>query len=134
MRVLVCGSRTYTDTRSVWILLDGLFLDHSVGYMVAHVEPFVLIEGGAAGADRAACRWVTDSPLHGPYVVHEQYAADWERYGRRAGYLRNAEMLRVGEPELVVGFVDKPLEESRGTKMMLDLAKAAGVETWVVQR
>jgi len=47
-----------------------------------------------------------------------------DRYGRSAGYRRNERMLSEGQPHLVVAF---PQGESRGTRMMMDIAAKAKV-------
>ena len=126
MRVLVCGSRTF-KTSFVSHMLSGEF-------NIARVrdsEPFVVIEGGAKGADECAALWAWSNRVHG--VRHEQYKADWDRYGKSAGYIRNQQMLDEGKPDLVVAFVDKPLVQSKGTFNMVHLARLAGVKTVVVE-
>ncbi len=57
------------------------------------------------------------------WVQSKEYPAQWEKYGRRAGYLRNKQMLEEGKPELVIAFPG-----GVGTRMMVQLAKTAGVE------
>jgi hypothetical protein len=47
----------------------------------------------------------------------ERYPADWERYGKSAGYRRNKEMALVAQA--LVAFWDG---ESLGTKHMIDIA------------
>ncbi len=120
MRVIVCGSRTFTDVRLLHVFLDGLH--------VSTPDQFTLIEGGARGADGIASRWAA----HTPTVEHLTYMADWASEPRRAGVLRNQRMLDDGRPDLVVAFVDKPLAESRGTADMVRRARKAGVKTVVV--
>jgi len=121
MRVLVCGSRTFEDYEVVRGVLAGLD-DHSpdgFGYMV---------NGAGRGADELAHRYACET-----LTAEKRFPADWERHGKRAGYLRNQQMLDEGQPDLVVAFVDKPLPESKGTAMMVDLARKAGVRTIVVE-
>jgi hypothetical protein len=48
-------------------------------------------------------------------------------------YLRNVQMLEEGHPDLVLAFSDN-LEESKGTAMMVKLAKDAGVPVYVIGR
>ncbi len=48
--------------------------------------------------------------------------AEWSKYGRRAGPIRNKQMLDVGKPHLVVAFPG-----GAGTANMVKQAKAAGV-------
>ena len=47
-----------------------------------------------------------------------EYPADWDKYGKRAGYIRNEEMAKISNA--LIAFWDG---ESRGTKHMIDLAK-----------
>ena len=108
-RILVCGSRNYTDREKIWKVLDG----YSAHYKVH------LIEGGARGADTFAAEWATARYL----TRHERYPANWNRFGRRAGFIRNRQMLEQGKPELVLAF-----GRGSGTDMMVRLAKHAGVE------
>ena len=53
----------------------------------------------------------------------QKFPANWKEYGKRAGYIRNAQMLNEGKPDLVVAFPG-----GKGTQMMIKLAKAAGVK------
>jgi hypothetical protein len=71
MRLLVCGSRTWTDYR---------FLRREIEYVVCNefeAEPFTLIEGDAPGADRMAGHLAR---RHGWDL--EVYPADWQQDGR----------------------------------------------------
>lgn len=55
------------------------------------------------------------------------FPADWKKYGRAAGPIKNKEMLEYileGDP-IVVAFWDG---QSRGTKDMISKAKEAGVD------
>lgn len=96
-----------------------------------------LIHGAALGADIMAAGLVEDSNLQ--YADSEYWTeilpfpADWNRYGKSAGYIRNQQMLDEGKPDMVLAFVDKPLEESKGTRNMVHLAKLAGLPTYVIQ-
>jgi hypothetical protein len=110
----------------VSVVLTGLFMQPSVAY-------FVLIEGGAQGADACAAKWADDHRIRGAMklVEHQQYRADWDKYGKAAGVIRNAQMLRDGKPNLVVAFTDD-LTTSRGTRNMVEQARKAGVDTWVI--
>ena len=127
MRVLVCGSRTFTDTEAVDWVLYGLYdQEHCAA------DPLVVIEGGAQGADACAAAWVAGFGSEYPHP-HEQYPADWAAHGKGAGPIRNQQMLDEGKPDVVWAFVDKPLAESKGTADMVRRARAAGIRTYVVQ-
>jgi YspA, cpYpsA-related SLOG family len=104
--VLVCGGRDYDDKYQVWCTLD-LF------------KPIIgtLVEGGARGADRLAGEWAEDCK-----VPHICVPADWTKYGKRAGPIRNRKMLDECKPELVIAF-----SGGTGTANMMDIASEAGV-------
>ena|SRR5687768_11150780 len=111
MRVLVCGSRHFEDKD----LLNRTLKEINIAE---------LIHGCARGADSLAGEYATanDIPQH-------RYPALWDLHGKRAGPIRNHQMLREGKPDLVVGFL---FENSRGTKHMLDIARKAGVPVKVI--
>ena len=76
----------------------------------------VIVSGGAAGVDSVA---VGEAQRLGmPYEVH---LPDWSRYGRRAGAVRNQQIVDAAHE--VVAFWDG---QSRGTKITMDMARAAG--------
>lgn len=115
MRVLVCGGRFYTNKRLVWEKLDALYLN-STG-------KFVVIEGGADGADYFARQWVRKRKLEGESVEGITVHADWKLHGRKlAGGIRNQQMLDEYHPELVLAFPGH-----KGTKDMISRAMKAKV-------
>lgn len=119
-RILVCGSRTFDAPRVVAseLAFVSRFYDGNI----------MIIQGEAKGADRLAREWA--EAVGKPF---ESYPADWNTYGKRAGFLRNTQMLEEGKPDRLVAFVDKPLAESKGTKMMVDIARTGGVPCRVVE-
>lgn len=120
VRVLVCGSRTFASQDAVTIVLDGISRQYGGNITIIH--------GAARGADTLADKWAQANGV--PVMA---FAAQWTKYGKRAGFLRNTQMLEEGKPHIVWAFVDKPLEDSRGTKMMVDIARKAGVHCEVVE-
>lgn len=109
-RVLVCGGRDFSDTAAVAAVL-GMIKDH---YGIA-----VVIEGEAPGADTLARDWAQMCR-----IPVEPYFADWNLFGRRAGTIRNARMLRDGKPDLAVAFPG-----GAGTADMVRRLKEARVPT-----
>lgn len=122
MRVLVCGSRTWSDEAIVHAILDGLFAN-------AAKDDFALIEGGAKGADAVAADW---AKMHRRDIEHLDFPADWATHGRAAGPKRNQRMIDEGRPDLVAAFTDKPLADSKGTADMVRRARAAGIPIYHV--
>lgn len=80
-----------------------------------------LIEGEARGADLIAKR---AGEALGMQIL--PFPANWDKYGKRAGYIRNQQMLDEGHPDLVVAFYSRPVK-SKGTQMMVNLARTASV-------
>lgn len=112
LTVLVCGSRGYIHQGPVDAVLDRLARRHVL----------TIISGMARGADSLAVDWARRHQ-----VALLEFPADWDRFGRSAGFKRNTQMLVEGRPDLVVAFTDRPLEQSRGTYMMTRIASEAGV-------
>jgi hypothetical protein len=119
MRLIVCGSAPRRTGAPGWT-------DRALLYRVLdEIAPAVVVEGGAAGADRLAREWAQERA-----VPVETFPADWKRYGRAAGPRRNREMVEAGA-DLVVGFsVAEP--PTSGTAGMLRLATDAGLRVRLV--
>jgi hypothetical protein len=114
MRLLVCGDRNWNDRKAIYRQLDR--------WLAAYPnEHLVLIEGGARGADAIAGTWADDRGIE-----HLRFPADWKRYGRGAGPVRNRQMLNEGHPSLVFAF-HNDLDASKGTRDMVECARQAGV-------
>jgi len=114
MRILVCGDRNW---RAIGPIETVLALYEGLPYQDT------LIHGGCRGADRLAGHIGL-----GMGFKIRKYPAQWNRYGKAAGVIRNQQMLDEGRPDIVIGFHDN-IEQSRGTKDMLNRAKKAGIPT-----
>jgi len=109
MKVLICGSRDWND---YWAIYDVISrLDRSS----------VIIHGAAPGAD-------TIAGMIGKTLGFNVIAvpAEWNKYGRAAGPIRNKKMLNM-QPSLVLAF-HEDIKNSKGTKNMVEIAKKKGVE------
>lgn len=118
MRILVTGGRSFKDAALVRDVL-GYY-----NVRAGRDEEMTLIEGGANGADTLARQVAT---VLGWKV--ETYPADWKKYGRAAGPMRNERMLEFGKPDLVVAF-----EGGIGTANMVQLALKAGLRVTEARR
>jgi len=113
MRVLVCGGRDFSDREKLHLELDTLH----------RLTPIsCVIHGAARGADSLAAEWAAER-----HISIEEFAADWAKQGRAAGPIRNATMLSIGRPELVVAFPG-----GKGTANMVQQARKAGLRVQVV--
>jgi hypothetical protein len=86
--------------------------------ILSEFSDILIIHGEAKGADSLAKDWAKSRNI-------EQigFPAQWDKYGKSAGFFRNTEMLKVGKPDIVVAFPGGP-----GTAMMCKIAEAEGVE------
>ena len=108
MRVLVCGDRDWSSWRII-------------AETIGMIEPDVIIQGEAKGADIISATLGESAG-----IPVERYPANWGKYGRAAGPIRNKQMLEEGKPDLVVAF-HNDIANSRGTGNMLTLAEDAGI-------
>ena len=119
MRILICGGRDFNDYRLLSRTLLSLFppvTDDKDTWLPPNDT--VIISGGARGADQLAIDWCIVN-----YVTADIYKADWKKYGKSAGPIRNFKMITHGNPDIVIAF-----EGGKGTAHMVKIARAAGVE------
>lgn len=109
-RILVTGSREWTDTETIRQALA----DHA-----KLTERTTVVDGACPrGADRiahwfaSAWGWRT-----------ERHPADWETHGKRAGFIRNAEMVALGA-DICLAFIK---DGSKGATDCADIAEKAGI-------
>lgn len=119
LRVLVTGSRRWTEGAEIWAALNVLG-QRAVLSVVHGACP--------AGADYYAHRWVLESIDN--RHTEEPYPADWSRYGKRAGFLRNSAMVRAGA-DLCLAFIRN---DSNGATHCATEAEKAGIPTVVFRQ
>jgi hypothetical protein len=118
MRVLICGARAWYDMDRMNIALTRLFEE---------LQPSECITGGARGADQLANAWVAENY---PLVRREVMNADWNRYGKSAGFRRNEAMLDTN-PDVVIAFIEG---EARGTMHTVRTAQDRKIKTILIMR
>lgn len=128
MRVLVCGGRDFgTDGpkgpqyKFIIKTLEEYVSKWCLGYPSVEKqlpEGIFVIAGKAKGVDTVAIDWAVVN-----WLGFQEYPAQWDKYGRSAGPIRNQQMLDEGKPDLVLAFPG-----GRGTADMVKRAKQAGVE------
>jgi hypothetical protein len=111
MRILVTGSRDWDDIATV---LNALIV-------ASNGQPVTVVHGACpTGADKIA-----DDLCAAFRVPAERHPADWGKYGKRAGFVRNAEMVALGA-DVCLAFIRNG---SKGATMTADLAERAGIRT-----
>lgn len=106
MKTIIAGSRTITDISKVYSAAK------SCGWEISEV-----VCGKARGVDTLGEQWAKAQDIPVKY-----FPADWDRYGKSAGYIRNAQMADYAEALVLVWD-----GTSRGSKMMRELAIKKGL-------
>ena len=89
MKVIVAGSRGFSDYALLKRKLDRMLSQQSV---------VTIVSGTARGADRLGERYAEE---HGHNV--ERYPAQWDVFGKSAGYRRNEQMAKVADAVVLNG-------------------------------
>jgi YspA, cpYpsA-related SLOG family len=114
VRVLVCGGRDFDNFLTLEKELDKYLEDNPI-----------IISGGANGADALAKEYA-----HMNYLRYLEFPANWPKFGKAAGSIRNQQMIDEGKPHIVIAF---PTESSRGTWDMVRRAEKHGIKTIIVK-
>lgn len=112
-RVIVAGGRSFNNYK---------LLEKKLDYFFSNKKEVIIISGGAKGADTLGQQYAKLRNL-----PCEIYMADWDRFGKSAGYRRNEQMAEIADAAVV--FWDG---KSRGSQHMIDLAKKKDLPTRVV--
>ncbi len=117
LRVLICGSRGWTDTQAIRNIIKKLWEDTDGSLIIIHGKC-------KTGAD-AICDSICT--LNGiPMMV---FPANWNKFGKSAGPIRNQTMLDMGLPDRVIAF---SLGTS-GTKDMINRAEMISLPVTIIK-
>jgi len=102
LRTIIAGSRDITDYKYVSDIIKSV----NLGWIT------VVISGGAKGVDSLGIKYAKDNRL--PFEI---FLPDWDKFGKKAGIIRNCEMGSVADALIAIWN-----GKSRGTKHMIDYA------------
>jgi len=108
MRTIIAGGRNFTDYED---LVETIRFTDNI-WTISEV-----LSGGAKGADYLGEVWASANN-----VPVQRYPAEWDKYGKGAGFIRNSQMAE--NAEALIAFWDG---ESRGTKHMIEVARHTGL-------
>ncbi len=106
-RVVIAGCRDYNNYNEAKEYIDFCISE------IRKKNEIVILSGGASGADAIGERYALENGFK-----TEKHPADWKKYGRAAGPIRNKEMASLSD--YVICFWDN---KSKGTKSMIEYAK-----------
>lgn len=122
MKTIIAGSR------GIGVIASGNSLTQStdttpVKWCVekSGFEVTKVISGTAKGVDTLGEYWAKENN-----IPIWRFPADWDQYGKRAGYLRNQQMADVADALIAIWD-----GESKGTKHMIDIAVRAGLKVFI---
>lgn len=113
MKIIIAGSRTFTDYKKLTEICNHILQD----------QTDVEVVSGAyyKGADKLGEQYASEKGFQ-----LTKFPADWKRYGRAAGPKRNEQMANYADA--LIAFWDG---KSKGTKHMIDLAKCRGLKVGI---
>lgn len=125
--MIIAGSRNITDynvcysacCKTLWALKND--------NLISSFNELEIISGAARGADTLG-----EIFAHSYNVTLTKFPADWEKYGKAAGYIRNKQMAEYAsqsECGVLLALWDG---RSSGTMYMINLAKSAGLRVFTM--
>ena len=107
MKVIIAGGRDFDNYELLKEFCDNIIKD----------DDYEIVSGNAKGADKLGENYSKERNLK-----LTLFPADWNKYNKAAGMIRNIEMAEYGD--MLIAFWD---QKSRGTKNMIDTAKKLGL-------
>ncbi len=115
-KIVIAGSRGFLDFKLMVKAIDRIITTR-----ISDKE-ITIVSGRARGADLLGERYARLRD----YLI-EGHPAEWDRFGKAAGYIRNVEMGNEGD--VLIAFWDM---KSRGTLHMINLAKKYKLKIYVI--
>lgn len=118
MRVLITGSRDWTNVDAIRQILEAFSAK-----FIKNDEKVTLVSGACPTGADALCEQIAEEL---GWTI-ERHPADWNTHGKRAGFLRNAEMVKTN-PDYCLAFIKNG---SKGATMTANLSQKSGIPTFI---
>lgn len=115
-KIIIAGGRDFNDKDQLYFECNNLIRGKGSGLFEIEI-----VSGTASGADKMGEEYSNTMGLQ-----LKKFPADWDKYGKSAGYKRNKQMAEYAD--VLIAFWDG---KSRGTKHMIDLALEHGLEVHI---
>ena len=112
MKVAIIGSRSFNDYQRLCQVLNPV-----------KDKITLIVSGGARGADELSERFAKDNNIKTLIFL-----PDWDKYGKKAGFLRNKDI--VENSDIVIAFWDGV---SPGTKSSIDYANNTSKKVKIIK-
>lgn len=110
MKTIIAGSRSITDYEIVKKAIE------TSGFTISTV-----VSGTANGVDKLGEQYAKEK-----HIKIKKFPADWNTYGKRAGYLRNVQMAEYADACIIVWD-----GESKGSLHMYNIAMEKGLKVFM---
>lgn len=119
---IIAGSREFNDYELLKESCD-FYLSNKLNDPDINV---VIISGAARGADHLGEEYARERGL-----LIKKFPADWDKYGKSAGYIRNTKMASIANAAIVFLISDK---ECKGSRMMINIARKNNLLVRIVEK
>ena len=118
LRILIAGSRDFADYEYLKSCVSKFLKEHKD-------RTITIVSGNARDADKLGEKYAIENG-----IKLRRFPADWVKFGKSAGFIRNNQMLEYIQENgcecAVLAFWDG---KSHGTKHTITTAKKRGIET-----
>ena len=119
IRMIVAGGRTFSDYEALANSIEAYLRDSNITY-----DKLEIVSGGCTGVDLLGERFANERG-----ITVTRFPAEWKKYGRSAGIIRNQEMINYAADGtsrgILLAFWDG---KSRGTGYTVKQSKKVGIE------
>lgn len=130
MKLLVCGGRDYKNRKQAYRVLDKIHQRYPITLLIHGAQKTWCnplekkqLKVDFYGADSIAGEWAKKRG-----VKQKPVPAEWNKYGKAAGFKRNSEMASMN-PDKCLAFPG-----GDGTKMMISILEKKGIKVWKVKK
>ena len=116
-KVIIAGGRDFVDYNLLREKVNNILIEKRATHKI------VIVSGCARGADTLGMRYASENTFD-----VDEYPAEWDKYGKKAGYMRNVEMAE--NADALIAFWDG---KSKGTKHMIDIATERNLPIRVIR-
>ena len=115
-KIVVAGTRSFNDYNTAESYIKNCLEKENLN------EPITFISGGCRGADLLGEKYAEKYGY--PIEIH---TAEWNKYGRAAGPIRNKEMAQTAD--IIICFWDR---KSKGTKSLIEFAQSLNKTVYIM--
>lgn len=116
LRFIIAGGRDFDN----YNLLESFCYKVFEQLNIQDDDKIIIIEGEAKGADTLARKFAEENNFE-----CLKFPANWDLYGKRAGYMRNLQMVNEGKADYLIAFHDG---QSPGTRNMIEIMRKKDLE------